>query len=349
MTAGLQRTNSADLAQQERRIEYLKTAVAVAPEFASTQMELGQAYYEAYSAQQNRVVELQNYAEMVEAILSCQLLQDRTASSVIRFASSIELADAGWKAYGASRDAEFEKAYLAPALRYFITARDLCPLLGKPHARLAAHHDLLARGDESKQYMERVRYLRKYDPEVWYISGILELAELHLETAWENWKRSLELSDAFLMEIVHRSLAILPVNQLLEKILPDNPAQILRVGTELFPMASEKAEREPFITRTLELLDQQGRILTASERHIKAKALYLDGKRAEAVAAYRVAIQYNPSSIDLRVEYAQLLHELGFVREARWELTGILEADPTASRAQEALAAFDRKEASQEH
>lgn len=349
LIAGLQRTNSADLAQQERRIEYLKAAVAVAPEFASTQMELGQAYYEAYSAQQNRVVELQNFAEIVEAMLSFQYRDGSACSGGVRFASSIELADAGWKAYAASREAEFEKAYLAPALRYFITARDLCPLLGKPHARLAAHHNLLAKGDESEQYMERVRYLRKYDPEVWYISGILELAALHVETAWENWKRSLELSDAFLMDIVRRSLTVLSVEQLLEKVLPGNPGQVLRVGTELFPMAAQKSEREPFVARTLALLNQSGRVLTASERHVKAKALYLDGKRAEAVAAYRVAIQYNPSSIDLRVEYAQLLHELGFVREARWELAGILEVDPTASRAQEALAAFDRQDGSKEH
>jgi hypothetical protein len=347
LTAGLQRTTSTDLAQQERRIEYLKTAAALAPEFAGTEMELGQAYYEAYSSQQNRVSEMQTFAEICEAVLSFQY-RDGTPASRLRFIASLKLTDAGWQAYSAAREVEFEKAYLAQSLRYFIIARDLCPLLGKPHARLAAHRELLARGDDSQQYMERVRYLRKYDPEVWYISGILELAALHPEIAWENWKRSLELSDAFLMDIVHRSLTVLPVDELLTKVLPDNPAQILRTGTELYPMATEKAQREPFITRALELLDKPGRLLTASERHTKAKSLYLAGKTTDALAAYRVAIQYNPTQVELRLEYAQLLHELGYVREARWELTGILDSDPGNSRAQVMLGEFDRKESPKE-
>jgi tetratricopeptide (TPR) repeat protein len=310
-------------------------------------MELGQAYYEAYSGQVNRLSELQTYAEISEAVLSFQF-RDGSVSSLVRLAANLEAADAGWRAYSFVRDAELEKTYLPLALRSFIIARDLCPLLGKPHARLAAHRDLLAKGDRSEAYMERVRYLRQYDPEVWYISGILELAALHQEEAWENWKRSLQLSDAFLMEIVHRSLTFLSVPDLLDKVLPDNPAEVLRAGTELYPMASAKVEREPFIARTLELLDKPGHLLTASERHVKAKALYLAGRPTDALAAYRVAIQYNPTSIDLRLEYANLLHELGFIREARWELAGILVSDKGNARAQEMLNSFERKDNSKE-
>ena len=352
LMAGLNRDANPDLPQQERRIEYLKTAVALGPAYATTELELAQAYYEAYSGQQNRLNELQSTDDYVAPLLALLSLNG-SPLALVEFAAETIPSGARWQRYAAVREAELAKAYLAPAVRYFIGARDLCPLLGKPHARIATHRDLLARGDTSEQYMERVHYLRKYDPEVWYISGMLELAVGKTEMAWQSWRRSLELSDAFLMEIVKRSLAVFSddddaANKLIELILPDNPADLFRVAMELYPTPADASEREPYIDRALVLLDRPEHVLTAPEAILKAKFLYGTGKRVEAMAAYKVAIEYNPNLVNIRIEYAKLLYELQFVPEARWELLKILDNDPNDSSARELLAAFERAAANKQ-
>jgi tetratricopeptide (TPR) repeat protein len=347
LTAGLRKSNNDSLEQQERRIDYLKTAVALAPTFASTELELAQAYYDAYSAQQNRIGELQSAEEIAATIMTFPSWNGFPfglvgfPSGLVTLAGNSAFEEARWRPYVAAREVEFEKSYLAPALRYFITARDLCPLLGKPHARIAAHRDMLAHGDRSEQYMQRVRYLRKYDPEVWYISGILELAAGEAETAWKSWRRSLELSDAFLMDISRRSLAVLSTDELIESVLPDKPGQLLRVALELYPPPADKDEREPFLDRALALLEQPGLALTGSEWRLKANALYLAGRMSEARTAFRAAIQYDPGLVDLRIDYARFLHEVGLKREAKSELLMILSNDSKENRALDLLAVFD--------
>ena len=173
----------------------------------ATEMEPLQAYYEAYGGQEmrwgiaGRRRRGGNYADIP--------FVGRFAHLAGRSAYKYSPAAFRWQRYIAARDAEFDRSYLAPSLRHFIAARDLCPLLGKPHARLAAHKDLVPVGDSSEQYMDRVRYLRRFDPEVWYISGLLDLADHRPEQAWANWKRSLELSDGFATEIARRAMRVL--------------------------------------------------------------------------------------------------------------------------------------------
>ena len=320
--------------------------MALGPTYASTQLELAQAYYEAYSGQQNRLVELQTTDDFVTPFVALRSLNG-SPLALVEFAADTIPAEARWRGYVAGREADLAKAYLAPALRYFIGARDLCPLLGKPHARIATHRDLLARGDTSDQYMERIHYLRKYDPEVWYISGMLQLAVGKTETAWQSWKHSLELSDTFLMDIVKRSLDVLsedddPATKLIDMILPDNPAQLYRVAMEVYPAPADEFEREPYIDRALVLLSRPEHESTAPEAILKAKLLYAAGRRVEAVAAFKVAIEYNPRLVSVRIDYAKLLYELQFVPEARWVVLKILENDPTDTSARELLTYFDR-------
>ena len=309
-------------------------------------MELAQAYYEAYSGQQNRLVELQSTDDFVAPFLALRSLNS-SPLALVQFAAETIPTESRWRGYVAAREADLAKAYLAPALRYFITARDLCPLLGKPHARIATHRDLLTQGDTSDQYMERVHYLRKYDPEVWYISGMLELAVGKTEMAWQSWRRSLELSDIFLMDIGKRSLAVLaddddPANKLIDAIVPDNPAQLYRLAMELYPLQNDESEREPFIDRALVLLNRPEHELTAPEAILKARLLYAAGRRVDAMAAYKVAIEYNPSMVGVRLDYAKLLYELQFVSEARWEVLKILDHNPSDASARDLLTTFDR-------
>ncbi len=347
--AGLNRTDISNAAQQERRIEYLKTAVALAPEYATTELSLAQAYYEAFIGQQNLLTQKQEMVDLVAGILPPSLLTDslglpESLGSLCRLAAETAPAAVRWQEYLKKEDDKIGNDYLKPAIRYFIVARDICPLLGKPHARLAAHRDLLAQGDTGEQYMERVRSLRKYDPEVWYISGVLAMTAAKEDEAFADWRRSLEYSDEYLSDIARRSMTLLNTKQLMETVIPDNPRQLYRAAIELYPLPAQKAERQPFLDRALTILAQPGHLVTWQEWHLKAQIDIALDKFGEARTAYLAAIQFNPDPLDLRLEYARFMFQVDQAGEAKAELLGILSRNPNESQAKELLLYIEKDE-----
>jgi tetratricopeptide (TPR) repeat protein len=316
--------------------------VALAPEYATTELELAQAYYEAYSGQQNMMAEREDAVELYSPFLDF-LGFDGSFGSIMNLAANTLPVTVRWQAAITAREQELENSYLKPALHYFLNARDLCPLLGKPHARLAAHVDLLTSGDSGSQYMERVRYLRQYDPEVWYISGILALTAGKEKEAWESWKRSLEYSDVYLLDIGRRCLTILSPDELIDDVIPDNPRQLYRLAMGLFPKPTEHERRLPFLNEALELLEHPDQEMTWEDWRLKAQVFLALGRYREARTAFQTAIQHDPSQIELRLEYATFLHERGFEKEARAEVLAILAKDPNHTKSKALLAAFEKK------
>jgi tetratricopeptide (TPR) repeat protein len=215
-------------------------------------------------------------------------------------------------------------------------------LLGKPHARLAAHRDLLKAGDTGEQYMERVRYLRKYDPEVWYISGILAITGGRETEAWEDWRKSLEYSDEYLADIAKRSSTILSTDELMDEVIPDNPSQLYHVAFDLYPKPGDSEERKPFLDRALEILAEPDRLKTWEDWRLKARILDAAHQLGLARTAYVTAIQFDPSQIDLRIEFATFLYRVGFQQEGKLELLSILSRDPSQSKANELLRYFEK-------
>jgi tetratricopeptide (TPR) repeat protein len=343
LNAGLRRTDISNADQQERRIEYLKTAVSLAPEYATTELSLAQAYYEAFVGQQNLLTQKQEVADLVAGILPPPGMTD-SLGSLCSLAAETAPAAARWQDYLKVQDNKIGDDYLKPALRYFIAARDLCPLLGKPHARLAAHRDLLSKGDTGDQYMERVRSLRKYDPEVWYISGLLAMTASKTNEAWADWRQSLEYSDEFLLDIARRSLTLLGPSELMDTVIPDKPRQLYRVAIELFPTPAEMDQRQPFLDRALSILAQPGHLITWEEWQLKAQILIALNKFGLARTAYLAAIQFNSKPVDLQIEYAQFLYQIDLKGEARAELLGLLSQDPNESKAKALLLSIERAE-----
>ena len=188
--------------------------------------------------------------------------------------------------------------------------------------------------------MERVRYLRKYDPEVWYISGLLAITAGEEDEAWEDWRKSLEFSDEFLADIAKRSMAVLDPEELIETVIPENPGQLYRVAFDLYPKPTEKAERKPFLARALQILDEPGKMKSWEDWQLKARILTASGEVGKASTAYITAIQMDPSQIDLRLEYAAFLKPID-PQKARAQLLGILSSDPNHVKATELLKYYD--------
>src|SRR5262249_32708870 len=121
------------------------------------------------------------------------------------------------------------REHLVPALRCFLQARDLCPLLPEPQRCLANNADQLARADSRLVYLGRAALVIPYDPGLWFMCGEACL-EKQPDQAWKHWKRCLESSNIFLSLILEKSAARLGPHDIRELILPPNPSLLLEAA-----------------------------------------------------------------------------------------------------------------------
>src|SRR5262249_14935448 len=150
--------------------------------------------------------------------------------------------------FGNDEERQLIRKYLVPALRHFIQARDLCPLMPEPQRCLADNANKLQSADARVSYLERVALLVPYDPGIWYLCGREYLAEQPHHT-WECWRRSLELSDVCLPQILARSVARLRPPEIIDYVFPDKADLLLESALRLYPQPT--TERQPFLEKAL--------------------------------------------------------------------------------------------------
>src|SRR5205814_7599873 len=93
----------------------------------------------------------------------------------------------------AELERSLDERHLRLGLHQFGAARDLCPLLPRPHARLAAFASALNHPDEIDAYWARTERLAPTDPDLWYFAGLHHFRAGDYGRAWEEWRHCLEL------------------------------------------------------------------------------------------------------------------------------------------------------------
>ncbi len=177
----------------------------------------------------------------------------------------------------------------ADAARQLLIARDLCPVMLQPHARLAALADEFASADSPRNYLMRTTLLSPIDPELWYLRGNAEQNAGDLDAAWQSWRRSLELSDQYLPDILKRLGDKPDAEAVAERLLPDNAEMLVQASQLLYPDEKDQKAREPLLHRAVELLKQ--RVGTqAKDLHLRGQMQDGLGERTEAIASYRLAL-----------------------------------------------------------
>src|SRR5262249_45051908 len=143
------------------------------------------------------------------------------------------------------------RKYLAPALRQYLLARDLCPLMAKAQMKLAAYVRFLDASDSTIAYLERAAFVVPADPELHYLCGLQRMLDGQSLQASASWRRSLELSGAFLEKILERSRPQFAISDILEQVLPDQADLLWAAAWKLFPEPGSRAQRRPFLERAL--------------------------------------------------------------------------------------------------
>lgn len=296
---------------REREIQYLRAAGALEPGDAELQAALAQANFEMYKNESSTEEDEREAPQLAPL--------DPVAKGSNRGASVTDSS--------AGRNPA-ANGYLVAALAHVLRARDLCPLLPRPNTWLAAYANRFRKADAPSAYIERAKFLAPMNPELWYLCGLQELADGQTRTACESWRRSLQLSDAFLEPILDESSARLDAAALLSRVLPERPRVLLLAAEYLYPDASDVAEREPFLRKAVALFDEKAEPMTADDWRIKALVHAALQQPDEAIAAYRAALAEDPLKTTWRYELATLLYEQGLLVEAQQEVRWLLDQQP---------------------
>jgi O-antigen ligase/tetratricopeptide (TPR) repeat protein len=316
----------------------LEAAARLAPDLADLQAELAQARLDAFEEEAG---EVQREGRLLEvARVTGSLAPAGAAAGPAAAALSLAPAGLGLSALrpaAVAREKEIVQRQLVPALRHFLRARDLCPLLPQAQVRLAANVRVLARADTRLAYLERTRLLAPADPWLWYLCGAQELAEGHREPACRDWSRSLELSDRYLALIVDQGSRVLGADVVTAQVLPDRPAQLVTAAFHLYPGSAGTVQRRPLLERARRLLGEPAAPVKAEDFHVKALVCVALGQRADAGSAYQAALARDPGQVGWRVEYAQLLYEERRFQDARHQLQAALAQQPGNTQARELL------------
>lgn len=230
------------------------------------------------------------------------------------------------------RDTETTQ-YLVKGLRNALFARDLGPLLPIPNARIAFYRDELETADPRSVYLERVKFLAPADPQLWYLCGLQEVADQRTDEAWNSWRRSLQLSDRFLTRILDRAAAFLAPQELLDKILPDQPTLLLAAAMYLYPQPEAVQDRRPFMVKAIGLYNSQWGPMNSTHWYTKGVLHIQLGEPDMAIQAYKTALASNPGQVGWRFELAQLLYQQGRLKESRRELVVIRGQQPNHTAA----------------
>src|SRR5262249_3358932 len=140
-------------------------------------------------------------------------------------------------------EGEVVRGYLTAGLRHYLRARDLFPLLPKPHVQLAAYVNAFEQAEGRAAYLDRAKVLVPGEPDLWDWCGVLELMDGRPDEAWKSWRHSLELHDVYAPEILDVSVRFLSAEKLRDELIPDDPRVLVTAALHLYPGRHQEEER----------------------------------------------------------------------------------------------------------
>jgi O-antigen ligase len=230
---------------------------------------------------------------------------------------------------------------LATAVRQLVAARDACPVLAHPHARLGELSGAVARADTPVRYFERAARLLPSETEIWYGLGGAYLDAGQTEEAAAAWRRYLESGERFRPQLLDRAAARWSADAIRDKLLPDRPEVWIAAAHQLYPKKEQGEQRRPFLEGAVALMEREPPSAESSYRRATVeRELRLDDA---AEASYRVALRDAPGRVDWRFEFAEYLNRRQKFEQARAELRMILDRAPDHDGAKNLLAIVERE------
>jgi O-antigen ligase/tetratricopeptide (TPR) repeat protein len=312
----------------------LAAAISLQPENAVLHVSLAEAHLHLFQELTKRAVEHNCLAGCAQAVLASAALWPPGWPWPPPAALALGTLPDGAAGEEARR---LTRLHLVPALRHYLAARDLCPLLATPHLRLAAHAEGLEKADNRLAYLRRAQLLRPLDAELWYAAGVEEQRQGHPDMALAAWRRSLACSGQRLGDVLRQPAARVPAQLLAERVLPDDPHLLCEAARVLQAREATGTQAEPLLRKALALLERPRGPLGAADLHLRAQCRRELGQPDAAATDYQAALAQEPRRSSWRYELANLLIGQGRFGEARRELAVFLKENPAHQQAKELL------------
>jgi hypothetical protein len=316
-----------------QRRAFLEAALRLTPEDPALHLDLAEAWFAYFQEVRGR----RGLAlECAQAVLSVSAAAGAGLGSTCLAAAQ---GAAAQQVAPSMREEDLVRRALMPALQHYLLARDACPLLSVPQARLAAWRGELSDGDPPLDYLRRAMRLRPDDAELWYIAGAMELREGNRERAWFSWRHVLTCSPRRLDDILRQSAGLLAPADLAARVLPDDPSLLCDAAARLDRGSHTSPRVRILLEKALALLQPAGARTRAPDWHLRG---LIEGSLEHgeaALTAYETALDLEPGRDDWRCEFAELLRHQGRELRARDELRMILAQQPGHARARALLQA----------
>jgi tetratricopeptide (TPR) repeat protein len=220
-------------------------------------------------------------------------------------------------------------------LEQMIAARDLCPFLARPNARLAAWafdsntgNPHMYKSDPAEKYWARAVLLAPYDSALLYHAGQFQFQHGRFEVAWDLWKRSLAHSNEHLRAIVEAAYPKIDIDGLMTRILPDDPGQLIDTAKILAEQTPNDIGQRKLAQKAKSLLTDPTDIHSA---HRLAQSCAILGEIDSARRYFVRILDLAPHKYEWRYDYAEFLDSLRTDRsrqEALDEINEVLNQKP---------------------
>ncbi len=217
---------------------------------------------------------------------------------------------------------------LMPAYDQLQKAVQNAPLIPKLYLGLA-ELDLLCRGDPELE----VRHLRDavalapHDPVLLYRVGLLHLQAGRIDEGVAAWHRSLAASPEFAREILVMGRAFLSLDQLTDRVLPQDPLRVLEIAEKYLRSNSQSDLR----SRLADVAESRLRSHSAPEAerlYVRGVCQAIRGDGASAIESIAAAIRLDPQRIAWRYRLAGLYLDHQRFDEAEREALALRELQP---------------------
>lgn len=199
---------------------------------------------------------------------------------------------------------------LARAEQYAELARNACPNMPEPHLLLAQLSVLHADGD-AQPHLRRVEAAAPSYGPMLHRCATLELLAGRVDEAIRVWRLAIASDEDYLApQALAACDGALPPEQIVERLLPDSPALLVRLARDYARDERHARLRQLLLEKAARLLPQAA--LPRGEReHIEAVVASLEKRSNRAIERYQAAVRLRPTEAAWRYELAQLLYQEG--------------------------------------
>jgi O-antigen ligase len=223
----------------------------------------------------------------------------------------------------------------AEARRHITRARQLSPLSLDVQLRCARLASLAGDRRQEAAALARLRRLAPCDPGPWYAAGKQALADGDRAEACRCWRNALLGGPTYLDAIVRSVPAVLSPQELLDQLLPPDPALIVAAADALVRTGLTATEERRFLRTARNLLTHDTADRAPDEALLLARVCARLDDVPAARGAYELVLADRPRSTDVRLEFSAFLLRVGADHEARRELQLLLAQEPANQAAQE--------------